>query len=328
MDNQQPSINNSLFYQIPKTGYGYIYKYTSPSGKSYIGQTSGSLKSRAKNLCSGNGYKKCSLFWKAIQKYGWLNFQVEILEEVPIEQLNEREQYYIDFFQTCGQRGYNLTNGGEGGKKKEVYVYDVQTGNFIEHYNSITEASCFLNIPIETISAILSEKSSRKMAHGLTFSTVFYKKIDVSLLVRANYCEISYYDKDGYYIGTSSTIREAAKVCGVSEGQVRKCLNGLNTHASWIQFTRYKKDKINSIPKNSKTPVPVCQIDPNTQEIIAFYPSLVAAAKGVGLSSSSGIKKVIERGKGLSGGYFWKVDEGSTTKCEENPTSTARDILL
>ena len=31
----------------PKKGYGYIYKYTSPSGKSYIGQTIHSLQERA-----------------------------------------------------------------------------------------------------------------------------------------------------------------------------------------------------------------------------------------------------------------------------------------
>lgn len=39
MDNQQPSINFEIFYQKPKNGHGFIYKYISPENKSYIGQT-------------------------------------------------------------------------------------------------------------------------------------------------------------------------------------------------------------------------------------------------------------------------------------------------
>ena len=99
MDNQQPSVNNPLCYRKPKAGYGFIYKYTSPSGKNYIGQTITTLARRASNIISGNGYKKCPLFWKAIEKYGWTNFQVDILAEAPIPQLDSLEIEYIKQFQ-------------------------------------------------------------------------------------------------------------------------------------------------------------------------------------------------------------------------------------
>lgn len=49
MDNQQPS-DNSLFYKKPHKGMGFVYKYTSPSGKNYIGQTINSLADRAKSI--------------------------------------------------------------------------------------------------------------------------------------------------------------------------------------------------------------------------------------------------------------------------------------
>ena len=39
---------------------GIVYKYTSPSGKSYIGQTTQSLSDRARFM--GEGYKKCTVF--------------------------------------------------------------------------------------------------------------------------------------------------------------------------------------------------------------------------------------------------------------------------
>ena len=49
------------FERQPRKGYGFIYMYTSPSGKKYIGQTIKSLKERAKTK-SGVGYKDCTLF--------------------------------------------------------------------------------------------------------------------------------------------------------------------------------------------------------------------------------------------------------------------------
>lgn len=316
MDNQQPSIGNEIFYQKPKKGYGYIYRYTSPSGKSYIGQTINSLKVRAKNLVSGNGYKKCSLFWKAIQKYGWLNFQVEILKEVGIENLNEQEIYYIAEYNSFAPGGYNLTKGGERGKEKEAYVYSAQTGELLEHYSSLTEASKETDVPIEIISAIIGEKSPRKQAHNLVFLDHYIEKYDINNLARKNYHKIYSYDKDGFYLAEFISIREAARFYELTDGQIRKCLNGSVSHVKYIQFKNEKFDKIASIPKNRKTPISVIQIDPFTSEEIATFPSLSAAAKSVGLSSGEGIKKVISRGKGLSGGYFWKINEGSTTKYE------------
>lgn len=327
MDNQQPSIDNGVFYQKPKKGYGYIYRYISPSGKSYIGQTINSLKVRAVNLISGNGYKKCSLFWKAIQKYGWPNFQVEILEETEIENLNEQEIYYIAKYNSLAPNGYNLTKGGEKGKEREVYVYSAQTGELLEHYSSLTEASKETGIPIETISAIISEKSIRKQSHNLVFLDYCIDKYDINNLARKNYHKVYSYDKDGFYLAEFISVREAARFYGLTDGQIRKCLNGSTFHAKYIQFKDEKFDKITPIPKNSKTPISVIQIDPITSEEIAIFPSLAAAAKSVGLNSGEGIKKVISRGKGLSGGYFWKINEGPTTKYEQNPGSSVRDSL-
>lgn len=314
MDNQHPSINNELFYQRPKEGYGFIYKYTSPSGKSYIGQTINSLKDRAKNLISGNGYKKCTVFWKAIQKYGWNNFKVEILEEVKIEELNEREIQYIQYFDTLTPNGYNQATGGEGGKRKQVFVYSAQNGKFLEHYSSLSEASAGTGVPIETISSILGKQSNRKQSHNFTFLDYYIPNYDIKNLSRKNYHRIYVYDKEGFYYKSYERITEAAKDLNISEGSIRKCFNGLSIHASYYQFRNEKFDKIDSIPKNSKTPISVCQIDPQTGKTIKIYPSLAAAARGVGLTNGGGIKKVIDRGKGLSGGYFWKINEGSTTK--------------
>lgn len=53
--------------------------------------------------------------YKAFKKYGIENFTFEILEECPIELLNQREKYWISKLHTlCHESGYNVTSGGDG----------------------------------------------------------------------------------------------------------------------------------------------------------------------------------------------------------------------
>ena len=92
---------------------GVIYKHTNLiNGKSYIGQTINKPEYRwGKN---GEGYKDSPLFYAAIQKYGWDNFEHTILESnVPKELLNQKEIYWINYYQSDSrEHGYNLTSGG------------------------------------------------------------------------------------------------------------------------------------------------------------------------------------------------------------------------
>lgn len=94
-----------------------IYKHTNKiNGKSYIGQTRTPTKVRWK---SGFGYSKNqAVFANAIEKYGWDNFEHEIIETgiKSLEAANAREKYWIAHYHTyindpeCN--GYNMTPGG------------------------------------------------------------------------------------------------------------------------------------------------------------------------------------------------------------------------
>lgn len=88
-----------------------IYKYTSPSGKVYIGQTSQKIYKRSRG---GAGYVHCKYFYAAIEKYGWENFTREILKEnLTLNEANYWEQYYIQFYHSNDRtKGYNITSGG------------------------------------------------------------------------------------------------------------------------------------------------------------------------------------------------------------------------
>jgi group I intron endonuclease len=86
-----------------------IYKHTSPSGKSYIGQTNNYNK-----RCSAHRRtSSCRGFSFAIKKYGWDNFQHEILMEgLSLEEANHWEPVLIADHNTLVPNGYNLMTGG------------------------------------------------------------------------------------------------------------------------------------------------------------------------------------------------------------------------
>lgn len=96
---------------------GIIYKYTSPSGKMYIGQTINETKRRCTflNLKLKYGGSKID---NARKKYLPENFIYEVIYENwfedainSINTLDEKEKYFISFFNTY-KTGYNSTLGG------------------------------------------------------------------------------------------------------------------------------------------------------------------------------------------------------------------------
>ena len=99
---------------------GYIYKIVNNlNQKSYIGQTT---KQRPKDRFSQHKYlarhpeqeKNISYLHRSMNKYGVQNFTFEIIEQTENSLLNQREIYWIDYYNTLIPNGYNLTTGGEG----------------------------------------------------------------------------------------------------------------------------------------------------------------------------------------------------------------------
>lgn len=89
----------------------FIYKTTNRiTGKFYIGQ-----KATPWNILNYKGSGK--LLVEDIKKYGKKNFEVEVLEcnISTRKELNEREKYWINFFDAKNSgMGYNMNDGGEG----------------------------------------------------------------------------------------------------------------------------------------------------------------------------------------------------------------------
>lgn len=93
-----------------------IYKILNMvNNKIYIGQ-SVNIRRRWNNHKSNAFNTTCKSYnshlYRAIRKYGLENFSFEVIEECPKDRLNEREKYYIEFFNSNDpDHGYNETNG-------------------------------------------------------------------------------------------------------------------------------------------------------------------------------------------------------------------------
>lgn len=123
--------------------YGLIYKATNLiNGKLYIGQTT-QIQEYLKGKYTGSG----SAFKKAKRKYGRKNFKFEILQYIELKgldkdlqiQLDNLETHYIKRFDTLVPNGYNLIEGGRGGKKHSITKEKIAKANLKE------------NISLETI---------------------------------------------------------------------------------------------------------------------------------------------------------------------------------
>jgi len=97
-----------------------IYKSTNKiTGKIYIGQTTHTLDKRIKGHIKESKIESNRPFMLSINKYGEDNFEFETIDSADnLDELNNKEIYWIDFYNSVSPNGYNVTGGGQGKKMK------------------------------------------------------------------------------------------------------------------------------------------------------------------------------------------------------------------
>ena len=136
---------------------GFIYKITNKvNGKSYIGQTIQNVKERFYQHCATKCSKAVSnmAIHRAIKKYGKSNFTVEVIEEIDSANLNDRERYWIRYYDSYNN-GYNSTEGGQDGIK---LFKNLDTESIVREYKSgksLREIGRLFNVDKQTIKDLL-----------------------------------------------------------------------------------------------------------------------------------------------------------------------------
>lgn len=136
---------------------GFIYKITNTiNSKSYIGQTIQNVKERFYQHCATKCSKAVSnmAIHRAIKKYGKSNFTVEVIEEIDSANLNDREKYWIRYYDSYNN-GYNFTEGGQDGIK---LFKNLDTESIVREYKSgksLREIGRLFNVDKQTIKDLL-----------------------------------------------------------------------------------------------------------------------------------------------------------------------------
>lgn len=167
---------------------GYIYRHWRLE-KSYVGQTYVETPEQRWGK-DGKGYYNQTKFGRAIKKYGWNNFQHEVLlafecetKEELVFWLNQWEAYYIEKFDSF-YNGYNSTTGGDNyevceetkQKMSESANVAVVCLNTRKKFDSMIDAWTWLrsggnDIPVGSIGCIslcCSGDKVRALQHPLT----------------------------------------------------------------------------------------------------------------------------------------------------------------
>lgn len=221
---------------------GIIYKYTSPSGKCYIGQTTKEDERRRKFINVKGKYSSPQID-NARRKYGPEVFLYEVIfacelddKESLLNILNEKEIFYIDFYNSI-EMGYNNQIGGLNFTKtqksidittkkisKIVLQYDLE-GNFIHEWASTMEVERMLGIEHTQISSNCLGRL--KYCHEWNFK---YKQDDnfplkISKVIAAKsrkrfgLCKV---DLNGIEIGKWNSVKEAAECLHMCRNNLKK----------------------------------------------------------------------------------------------------------
>lgn len=191
---------------------GYIYKITNLiNQKAYIGKTTNSIEKRWKEHQRESQRERAENrpLYRALNKYGVNNFIIELVEEVDVKELSEREIYWIGYYHTF-QDGYNATLGGDG---KILYDYDLIAELIISH--KTTKEICEELGCCQDIVRLVANKYQLEISRA---PDCMHKPQSVLQ-----------YDKAGQYLRTFNSIREACRWLE-DNGYVSGHLNGVATH--------------------------------------------------------------------------------------------------
>jgi group I intron endonuclease len=236
-----------------------VYKHTSPNGKVYIGIT---CQKPEKRWANGYGYNQVGqeYFWNAICKYGWENFEHEILyDNLTYDDAMQYEIDLIALYKSNYKRygcsyGYNATDGGEGrrtplSQETKNKISQSRIGRFIGENNPnygnhklAGENNPFYGkTHAEATKKKMSEARKNKPSpnKGKPMSDQQKEKISRARLDKK---KVLQFDLDYHQISEYESLRQASDVTGYDKSNISACCNGkIKTSHGFIW--RYKNSE-------------------------------------------------------------------------------------
>lgn len=265
---------------------GIIYKAVNQAtGSAYIGQTMCTLEKRwNEHIRASRTSEQDYKFHRAIRKYGAESFDLSVVEEVPDDELDTREIYWIDFFDTY-HNGYNSTTGGGGSQKAD---YGLIRSLWEDGFSAKEIANMTGYCSTTVLSAVHTCKN--------------FSNYDAVKRGKKNQSKrVTQYDLAGNFIRTFDSTADAAEHCRIDRSLVSICCRKIRPTGGGYQWryehdippTEYKDSKCRNVQKFTKD-----------GELVGEYASITEAAQANGISNAA-ISKACSIGR-LSFGHMWK----------------------
>lgn len=279
---------------------GVVYKYTSPSGKSYIGQTTNEVHRRRTWFCMKRRYAGATIN-RARAKYGPENFEYTVLfkkvftsfEEAKTE-LDKMEIHYIELYDTF-KNGYNNTIGGL--IPKSVIQTQIKGREVSKDFRKLSERQMKKYLPKHTKEEIQKLRIETNRRNG-------------------NYQRIFQFDLNGKFVREFSSAGEASENGFGNYENIKRACRTLGKYKGYnwrfaedgyvmkVKPPKQKKPKKVYVLKGYATKrVVKCS---KNGAIIKEYDSIKDAMADNGIKYCSSISSCLSGRKHTAGGFVWK----------------------
>lgn len=286
---------------------GFIYVITnSVNGKQYVGQTIRTINKRWGDHLRKQKYNKDNQYlYTAMHKYGKDNFSIKQIEKIEckakdelLNTLNQKEIYYIDFYNTRKPNGYNMTDGGvlmpNTFPQKSVCNYDLER-NLVHEFESISEAARYYDISESDISFCCHRKKL-KIVNGYIWR---FKGDDYDVkTIKLNTRVVLQYNLSGNLLHKYNGVQDAEKSTGLHN--IGGCCTGKYYTVGGYVW-RFLGDDFNKYKVSEQYTIDMYDIEKN---FIKSFKSAKEASKETKIPASN-ITKSCKIDNYTAGGYFW-----------------------
>lgn len=217
-----------------------IYKITNTiNGKVYIGQSRDiqTRKSQHKYDMRNGGHNEH--LYRAMRKYGFDNFEFEVLEECEIHRLNDLEKKYIEQYNSMSPDGYNIELGGGARETTSAYTRKkiskalgravnqyTTTGKYIRTFDNAREAAESINKNRSLITMCCTGKPKTAGGFQWRYAESGNNDIDPVDPSKCKFFPVSQLERNGDFITTFQNTQKASFATGISASSISNALRG------------------------------------------------------------------------------------------------------
>lgn len=276
---------------------GYIYRiYNDINEKNYIGLTTNTVETRWKKHLANSSLVQYHLY-DAMRLYGVEHFFIETVEKVEDNSLAEREQYWIQYYDSF-YNGYNETQGGEG---NQLYNKEDFYRLWNEGY-SIGEIASQINCARSTVYEALLDYENYTVEESLKRRAIKNQK------------RVCQFDLRGNQVAAYNSVKEAEEALNIAgSGTIGQCCArkpGHKTVKNYFWLWEEEKDKIGELVASlseGHREQKVAQLDKDGN-IIAVFNSAKEAAQSFGRPKDSHIGDCCKGRRKTCFGYGWRYE--------------------